>query len=206
MIIAKANNGLEFSPASSQFFLLRIRHDFADEAMEYLEKSKDFEVRNIDIFWISRLVSRNDMDDYDNNRNEVVLVSANIWTSPVTIDRKLWKFIVSIPGFIDFGRSFLTAFPKLLDAETVDTLCDFIRTTCEFNEKPLEISDDIDKGDAVEILFGQFTGCTGTVVNVDGMDVRKKYNVNVELMGRVIQLHGLTIGQIKKVEKTGENG
>ncbi len=56
MIVAKANDGLEFSPASSQFFLLRIKHDFADEAIEYLGKSRDFEVRNIDIFWISRLI------------------------------------------------------------------------------------------------------------------------------------------------------
>ena len=200
MIIAKVNDGLEFSPASSQFFLLRIKHDFADEAIEYLEKSNDFEVRNIDIFWISRLVSRNDMDDYDNGRNDVVLVSANIWTSPVTIDRKLWRFVVSIPGFIDFGRSFLTAFPKLLDAETVDTLCDFIRTTCEFNEKPLGISEDINKNDTVEILFGQFTGCRGKVIHVSGMDVRKEYDVDVELMGRVIELHGLTVGQIKKVK------
>ena len=200
MIIAKTNDGLEFSPASSQFFLLRIKHDFADEALEYLKKSNDFEVRNIDIFWISRLVSRNDMDEYDNNKNDVVLVSANIWTSPVTVDRGLWRFFVSIPGFIDFGRSFLTAFPKLLDAETVDTLCDFIRITCEFNEKPLEIPDDIDKGDTVEILFGQFTGCRGKVIYVSGMDVRKEYDVNLELMGRLIELHGLTIGQIKKVK------
>lgn len=200
MIIAKANDGLEFSPASSQFFLLRIKHDFADEAIEYLGKSRDFEVRNIDIFWISRLISRNDMDDYDNNKNDVVLVSANIWTSPVTVDRGLWRFIVSIPGFIDFGRSFITAFPKLLDAETVDTLCDFIKTTCEFNEKLPENVEDIQEGDTVEVLFGQFTGCRGKVVCAKGMDVRKEYDVDIELMGRVVKLHGLKVGQIKKAK------
>ncbi len=201
MIIAKANDGLEFSPASSQFFLLRIKHDFADEAIKYLENSKIFEVRNIDIFWISRLVSRKDMDEYNTTRNDVVLVSANIWTSPVSIDRCLWRLVVSIPGFIDFGKTFLTGFPKLLDAETVDTLCDFIKSSCDFREdKPKVDFEEISKGDTVEILFGQFTGCRGKVIYVAGMDVRKEYDVNIELMGRVIELHGLTVGQIKKVE------
>lgn len=202
MIVAKYNDGEEFSPSSSQFFLVRIDHHKADEAMEYLRQS-EFDIRDLDFFWLSRLISGNDLSHED--RCEIIMVAANIWPSMDKLDRKLWRFIVSIPGFMDFGKGFLTTFPKLLDMETVDTLCSFLKSTCQFQEKKEKVQiEQLKVGDVVEILFGKFTNCVGKVAFVQGQDVRMTCNVVVNLMGKDILLSDLTPDQVKKVGKSEE--
>ena len=121
----------------------------------------------------------------------VYLVRAHFWVvSPEdgtrVLNRDILRTVRSLPGFKDFGKWFLPVYPCQAEEYVVDQMLKFAE---EGQPSAQDDSQALAAGDRVDVVSGQYAGCSGTVAMTPSGQTAM---VRLEVFGHPVEVECLT--------------